>query len=216
LPARNEDGPVRIRPVTPAALAAEIVERVAALPGWVRVAVDGADAARPGDLADALVPGLRARGRPTIRVLAADNLRPASLRYERGREDPDSFYDDWLDSAGLVREVLAPLEAGGDGRIRPVRFDPATDRASRTGFTTAAADAIVILSGPLLLGHGLPLDLTVHCDLSPPALARRTPPELAWTLPAYERYRNEVDPASWADIVVRCDDLRHPAIVDND
>jgi hypothetical protein len=209
-------GYVRIRPVTPSALAAELVDRIDALPGWVRVAVDGADAARPGDLADALVPGLRARGRQTVRVLAADHLRPASLRFERGRADPDSFYDDWLDDEGLAREVLAPLDPGGSGRIRPVRFDATTDRASRTGFTTLAADAIVVLSGPLLLGRGLPLDLTVHCELSPAALVRRTPAELAWTLPAYERYRDEVVPASWADVVVRADDPRHPAVVEND
>jgi hypothetical protein len=220
-------GCVRIRPVTPSALVAELVDQIDALPGRVRVAVDGADAARPGDLADALVPGLRARGRQTVRVLAADHLRPASLRYERGRADPDSFYDDWLDAAGLAREVLAPLDPGGSGRIRPVRFDATTDRASRTGFTTLAADAVVVLSGPLLLGRGLPLDLTIHCELSAAALVRRTPAELAWTLPAYERYRDEVSPASWADvmggrsmggvhIVVRADDPRHPAVVENE
>jgi len=204
------------RPVSPEVLVVELVDRIDALPGRVRVAVDGADAAAPDDLADALVPGLRARGRPTVRVLAADHLRPASLRYERGREDPDSFYDDWLDAAGLEREVLAPLEPGGSGRIRPVRFDATTDRASRTGFTTVAEDAIVVLSGPLLLGRGLAFDVTVHCELSAAALARRTPAELAWTLPAYERYRDEVAPASWADVVVRADDPRHPAVVEND
>jgi hypothetical protein len=73
---------------------------------------------------------------------------------------------------------------------------------------------VLLLSGPLLLGHGLPLELTVHVELSPAALARRTPAELAWTLPAYERYAREVDPAAWVDVLVRADDPRHPAIVD--
>jgi len=72
----------------------------------------------------------------------------------------------------------------------------------------------VIVSGPLLLGRGLPFELTVHLDLSPGALARRTPPELAWTLPAYDRYREEVDPTAFADVVVRVDDPRHPAVVE--
>jgi hypothetical protein len=72
---------------------------------------------------------------------------------------------------------------------------------------------VVIVSGPLLLGRGLPFDVTIHLDLSTGALARRTPPELAWTLPAYARYAQEVDPTARADIVVRADDPRHPALL---
>jgi hypothetical protein len=56
----------------------------------------------------------------------------------------------------------------------------------------------------------------VHLSLGPGALARRTPVELAWTLPAYDRYADEVDPAAWADVVVRWDDPRHPALVERD
>lgn len=221
---------VRIRPVTPEALVAELGDRIvarahdaadglspsAAQPAWLRVAIDGPDAARPDDLADALVAPLQTRGRPVVRVRAADHLRPASLRLERGREDPDSFYEDWLDAEGLAREVLTPLEPGGTGRIRPVRFDAAADRASRTPFLTAAAGAVILLSGPLLLGRGLPLDLTIHIVLTPPALQRRTPAQWRWTLPAYARYEAEVNPAAWADIVIRADDPRHPAIVDRE
>jgi hypothetical protein len=147
-------------------------------------------------------------------VRATDQLRPASLRLERGREDPDSFYDEWLDAEGLLREVLAPLDPGGSGRIRPVRFDAAADRASRTPFIVVDPATVLFVSGPLLLGRGLPFDLTVHIVLTPGALQRRTPEERRWTLPAYERYAAEVDPASWADIVIRADDARHPAIVE--
>ena len=205
---------MRIRPVSPAALVEDVAARIAHRPGWVRVAVDGADASYPAELADALVPPLRVAGREAFRVLVEDQLRPASLRYERGRTDPDSFYDDWLDAAGLVREVLDPLGPHGSGDIRPVRWDVATDRASRYGFVPVPHGGVVIVSGPLLLGRGLPFDLTVHLDLSPGALRRRTPADLAWTLPAYARYTDEVDPNSLADIVVRVDDPRHPALVD--
>jgi hypothetical protein len=214
LPARSDTNPVRIRPISPEALVEELATRIAGHPDWVRVAVDGAEAARPEQLADGLVAPLRALGRETVRVRSRDHLRPASLRFERGREDPDSFYEDWLDVPGLAREVLVPLDPGGSGRIRAVRFDARTDRASRAGFQAVAPGTVLVLSGALLFGHGLPLELTVHCELSPGALARRTPPELAWTLPAYRRYAQEVDPAAWADVVVRCDDPLHPAVVD--
>jgi hypothetical protein len=205
---------MRIRPVTPDALVDDLADRVAGRPGGLRVATDGADASHPADLADALVAPLRLRGRETVRVRSEDHLRPASLRFERGRADPDSFYDDWLDAEGLVREVLDPLSRGGTGSIRPVRWDEQADRASRTGFLQVPRDAVIILSGPLLLGRGLPVDLTVHLDLSPGALARRTSPELAWTLPAYARYESEVNPVAHADLVVRMDDPHHPAIVE--
>src|SRR5689334_3020186 len=108
------DRSVAIRPVTPQALATEIAELALARADgqWARVAVDGADAARPGDLADALVGPIQVRGRAAVRVRTEDHLRPASLRFERGREDSDSFYDDWFDTEGLRREVLEPLDKG--------------------------------------------------------------------------------------------------------
>ena len=59
--------------------------------GWLRVALDGAPPTRPGELADGLVDPLRLRGRPVLRVRAGDFLRPASLRFEHGRTDPDAL-----------------------------------------------------------------------------------------------------------------------------
>src|SRR5262249_22681168 len=115
---------MRVRPISPALLTEEIADRIAATaPPWARVAVDGAPAARPEDLADALVGPLRVRGHEVVRVSARDFLRPASLRFERGRTDPDVYYTDWLDDGGLWREVLGPLEAGGTGRILPALWD---------------------------------------------------------------------------------------------
>ncbi|GAT70570.1 uridine kinase [Planomonospora sphaerica] len=196
-------------------LVEELADRIADSPrsSWVRVAVDGAPAARPGDLADALAGPLRLRGREAMRVSAWDFLRPASLRFEHGRTDPDAFYEDWLDAGGLTREVLAPLDPGGSGRVLPSLWNTATDRATRAPYVTLPPGAVLLLDGALLLGRWLPFELTVHLRLSPGALARRTDPELRWTLPAYERYELEAEPAETADVVVRVDDPRHPAVV---
>jgi hypothetical protein len=206
---------MRVRPVSFDVLVEELADRLAgqAPDGRLRVAVDGAPAADPGALADALVDPLRVRGRPAVRVSTDDFLRPASVRLESGRTNPDAFYAGWFDEAALRREVLDPAGPGGSGRVVTRLWDPITDRATREPYTALPETAVVLVSGTLLLGAGLDFDVTVHLSLSAAALHRRTEEDLRWTLPAYTRYGDEVDPASFADVVVRVDDPRHPALV---
>ncbi|MFD5084538.1 uridine kinase [Kitasatospora sp. NPDC058406] len=209
---------MKIRPISFDRLVELLAERIAAAPGAdgrrQRVAVDGAAAARPGALADALVEPLRLRGRPALRVSAADFLRPASVRLEYGKQDADAFHDLWLDDGALAREVLDPLEPGGTGRVLPSLRDPSTDRSTRAPYVTLPPGGVLLLDGALLLGRWLPLELTVHLSLSPAALGRRTPPEERWTLPAFARYEAETVPTEAADLTVRVDDPRHPALVE--
>jgi hypothetical protein len=204
---------MRVRPISVDALVEELVDRIEKEPGRFRVAVDGAPAAGPDTLADALVGPLRVRGRPAVRIDTADFLRPASVRLEFGRTNPDTFYAGWLDEAALSREVLDPAGPGGSGRIITRLWDADRDRATREPYSELAPNAVLLVSGPLLLGAGLSFDLAVHLEMSAAALDRRTRPELRWTLPAYARYADEVRPASFADVVVRLDDPRHPALV---
>jgi hypothetical protein len=206
---------MQVRPVSFPLLVDDLADRLVSRESdsRLRVAVDGSDAADPGRLADALVGPLRLRGRAAVRVDTRDFLRPASLRLELGRTDPDSFYTGWFDEAGLLREVLAPAGPDGSGRVLERLWDAAVDRAARMPYTQLPPGAVVLVSGPLLLGSGLPFDFSVHLELSPAALARRTPPDLAWTLPAYHRYAAEVAPETFADVVVRLDDPRRPALV---
>ena len=208
---------VQVRPLTPDALADAVAERIAGLPapegGRLRVAVDGAPAAHPAALADAVADRLRLLGRPVCRIGAEDFLRPASLRLEYGHHDPDSYYDGWLDSNALFREVFDPLEPGGSGRVLPALRDSRADRAVRSERVPVPDGGVLVLDGPLLLGRWFPLDLTVHLQLSAAALARRTPAGQQWTLPAFARYEGEARPADTADLVVRSDDPRRPALV---
>ncbi|BBH71253.1 uridine kinase [Actinoplanes sp. OR16] len=206
---------MRIRPVSFDALIDDLADQLASRESdsRIRVAVDGPDAADPARLADALTGPLRVRGRPAVRVGAGDFLRPASLRLEFGRTNPDSFYAGWFDEAGLAREVLVPAGADGSGRIVTRLWDAGRDRAAREPYQELPGNAIVLVSGPLLLGSGLPFDFTVHLELSPAALRRRTAEDQLWTLPAFRRYAEEVAPETFADVVVRLDDPRRPALV---
>jgi hypothetical protein len=204
----------RYAAISPDRLPDELTEALVAVDrpgGALRVALDGPRAAGPEELADALTEPLRTRGRPAIHVWAQTFWRDASLRLEHGRHDVES-YRDWLDAAALRREVLVPLGPGGSGEYVPSLRDPATNRATRAPRSTAPDGSVLVVSGELLLGRGLPFDVTIHLAVGVAARARRTAPEWAWTLPAFEAYDRAVDPVETADIVVRLDDPRHPAI----
>jgi len=206
---------MRVRPVSGDLLVAEIVDLLTSreADSHLRVAIDGPPAAEPERLADALIDPLRVRGRSPVRIRTDDFLRPASLRLEFGRHNPDSFYEGWFDEPGLAREVLDPAGPGGSGRVLTRLWDAGTDRAARAPYQDLVPGSIILVSGPLLLGGALSFDISVHLELSPAALDRRTAPDLQWTLPAYRRYAEEVDPASFADLVVKVDDPRRPALI---
>jgi hypothetical protein len=206
---------MQVRPVSRDVLTAELVAALAdraAGRRWLRVLVDGAAPTGPTDLAATLVDPLRALGHPVLQLAAGDFLRPASLRFEHGRTDPDGLRHDWLDAGALRREVLDPLEPGGTGRVLPSLWDAERDRATRADYTELAPGGVLLLAGSLLLGHDLPAEHTVHLWLSPAALARRTPAEDAWALPAYAAYENEVRPRDRADHVVLLDNPDRPAL----
>ena len=150
-----------------------------------------------------------------LHVDVADFLRPSSLRLERGRDDPDAFFDDWVDVAGLRREVLDPAGPGGSLRVLPSLWDVTRDRATRADYVDLRDGAVLVVSGWFLLGRDLPFDLTVHVALSPAARTRRAPAaDAARELPAYARYDEQVRPVAVADIVVRADDPQRPAMLD--
>jgi len=202
---------VSIEPISAEALADRLVARVlSAGSGRLRVIVDGAPPTLPGALADSLVGRLRAAGRAVARVHADDFQRPASLRWELGRHDPDAYLEDRLDLHALAREVLDPFVR--DGRYLPTLWDAAADRATRAPYEQAADGTVLLLDGSLLLGRWLDHDLAVHLTVRPETLARRTPSDERWTMPAFARYDAEMLPTAVADVVVHVDDPRRPAL----
>src|SRR4051812_38367768 len=161
---------VQVIPVTRDRLVDEVAALVRDRSGRVRLAVDGPPPTDPVGLARRVAGVLRVLGRESLVVDAGDFLRPASVRLEFGREDPDEFLTGWLDEAGLRREVLDPAGPDGSGRVLPRLWDAAADRAYRDRYTRLPDDGVVLLAGSLLLGRGLPLDAAVHLLVGPAAL----------------------------------------------
>lgn len=201
-----------VTPISPERLVEEVAGLVSGRAGRVRLALDGPPPTRPVVLAERVAVELRSLGRAAVVVAAADFLRPASVRLEFGREDPDEFLDGWLDDAGLRREVLDPAAPGGSGRVLPRLWDSTADRAFRDPYTGLPDDGVVIVAGALLLGRGLPFDATVHQRMGPAALARTLPDDERWTLPAHTRYDAERHPADVADLLVLADHPDRPAV----
>jgi hypothetical protein len=167
----------------------------------------------PQLLADALAERLPSLSRPSVVVPAEGFYRPASLRLEHGRTDPDARYSDWLDAGALAREVLDRCGPRGPGEYLPALWDQQRDRAARLRYRTAPPGGVLLVAGSLLQGLGLAFDVVVHLRVSPAARRRRVPDERAWELPAFDRYDDEVDPVSLADAVVLADHADRPALV---
>ena len=209
---------VPIRPLSRELIVARVVDEVRdrAPRRRLRLAVDGATGLDPTGWAAAIVDAMRSGGRFAVHVSVRDYLLPASQRYEFGHDSPDAFYEGWRDDSGLRREVLEPAAPDGSGAVLPALWRIDIDRSARAEYVAVPTDGVVVVSGEFLLGSGLPFEYAMHLTCSAAALARRTPPEDAWTLPAYERYAAEVAPETFADVVVRLEDPRRPAIVEPD
>lgn len=196
-----------VEPVTPEGVVTAVLALVEGRPGRVRLAVDGAPAAEAHALADAVA----SRHGRALQVRAEGFWRPAGQRFEHGREDVQAWLEVWLDEGALEREVLA--RAVERGEVVCALRDPETDRSVRQEPVPVPEPGLVVVSGAGLLGRRLPFDAAVHLQVSPAALRRRLPSEELWLVEALDRYAQERSPAEEADLVVRLEDPRHPALV---
>ena len=194
-------------PSSPEGVVTAVLDLLTGRPGRVRLAVDGAPRAEAHALAQAVV---AAHGR-AVHVPAEGFWRPAGQRFEHGRQDPDDWLHVWLDDGSLEREVL--VRAVERGEVVPALRDPLTDRSVHARPVPLPDPGAVVVSGSGLLGRGLPFDVSVHLQASAAALRRRLPPEEQWLLEPLARYAQERRPAETADLVVRVEDPRRPALV---
>jgi hypothetical protein len=194
-------------PITLDGLVALIAHRAHAIGSRAAIAIDGADAARPRELAQQVAAALRDTGRPAAVVAVHDFIRPASVRLEYGRTDEESYRTAWFDYAALRREVIDGLRVRG--RWLPRLWDARTDRSPRADLQIAGATDVVIVAGPMLRGRGLGFDLTVALAMSEQALRRSTPAAELWTVDALLHHERNVEAP---DIHVRWDHPDRPAV----
>lgn len=195
-------------PTGPDGLVALITERCLTVYGIVVAAIDAPDSAEPLPLAHAVCKSLRMSGRPCSVVSLRDYVRPASLRYERGRTDEIGYRTGWFDYEALRREVVG--SARTHRRWLPRLWDADEDRSARCAREPAAEGQVLLVAGPMLLGRGLDFDLTVQLQVSENALRRWTPEELQWTVGPVVRHSAETSDVP--DILVRYNHPTRPAV----
>ncbi|MGN7134294.1 hypothetical protein ACTHQY_13580 [Rhodococcoides corynebacterioides] len=195
-------------PTTLDGVAETVTDRLRSLAGRRVVLIDGADAARPVDLAARVSERLRTEGRAADVVDLGGWVRPASLRLEYGHTDEMSYRTAWFDYDGLAREVVGALR--DHGRWLPAIWDAQSDRSARLRVVDAGPDQVLIVAGPMLLGRGLHADLTVALTLSPAALRRLTPEDDHWTVDALVTHADRHDDTP--DVEVKVDHPDRPAL----
>lgn len=198
---------MRFRPLTPDGLVAECVAAIEHLDGPRVVGVDGAPAADPVGVAEAIARRLRESGRAADVIDVHHWLRPASTRMEWGRTDAESYRTAWFDHPALAREVIDAVRTRG--HWLPRLWDPTTDRSFRDVARPAGPGQVLVVAGPMLAGSGLDLDLTVALRMSESTLRRRTPDDEMWTISPLLEHAEESGPA---DLEVRWDHPDRPAL----
>lgn len=195
-----------------------------------RVAIDGIDASGKTTLADELAPAIEALGRPVIRASVDGFHNAAAVRRRRGPSSAEGYYRDSFDYQALVRELLGPLAPGGSGVFRRAVFDFHSDQAVEASPEPAPEHAVLLVDGVFLLRPELreyfELSIFLRVDFGV-AVARAEGRDRVLFGSAEEvrrRYRDrympgqrlylaEVDPESWASMVVDNNDPMRPIVV---
>lgn len=117
--------------------------------------VDGPDAAGKTTFADELALAFERAGFTAVRASFDDFHRPRAERYRAGRFSAEGYYRDAFDFS-LFRRVLAdPFRAGGSTGFQLRGFDLARDVPFESDWTTAPADAVLIVDGVFLQSPAL-------------------------------------------------------------
>lgn len=194
--------------------------------GVTRVAIDGVDGAGKTYFADELAGVLGASGRSVIRASVDGFHNPRSIRYRRGRDSPEGFFEDSYDYAQLKAVLLDPLSPGGSGHYRAAVFDHRSDSPVSGPTRVASPGDILVLDGIFLHRPELraywdySIFLEVAFAVSIPRGSQRgegsPDPEAASNqryVRGQELYLRSCEPARFATVTINNDDLLAPYIV---
>jgi hypothetical protein len=119
--------------------------------GRVVVAVDGADHAARLAFADDLAAVVEEEDKPVYRASLRHFQRSRQEQAEFGPDTPERFYRHGYDYSALRRVLLEPFRLGGSAAFVTQVFDPDRDAWIEPTWTTAPADAVLVIDGEFAL-----------------------------------------------------------------
>ncbi|WP_233625488.1 uridine kinase [Actinoplanes sp. ATCC 53533] len=190
-----------------------------------RVAVDGPDGSGKSTFADELAAATRALDHPVVRVSLDDFHNVRAVRYQRGRESPEGFWQDSFNYRRFHSDVLEPFAPGGSRRYRAAAHDLATDTMLDPEPSTALPGTVLIVDGLFLHRDEIvdAWDLSVFLDVPFSVTANRMAsrdgtnpdpghPSMRRYVEAQRIYFNACAPRQRADILIDNRDLSTPRI----
>jgi len=117
----------------------------------LRVAIDGVGASGKTSLADELAMRLAASGREIIRAGVDGFHNPPTVRYRRGADSPEGYYEDSFDHVAIWTCLVQPLGDGGDRVYRRAVYDFRSEQKVEDTPRVASENAILLFDGVFLL-----------------------------------------------------------------
>jgi uridine kinase len=113
----------------------------------IRVAIDGVDGAGKTTFADELASYVSASGRPVIRASVDGFHNPRAVRYQRGKQSPEGYFEDSYNYAALKKYLLDPLSPRSCKRYRQAFFDHVTDDTVPVVEIEAPPSSVLLIDG---------------------------------------------------------------------
>jgi uridine kinase len=197
----------------------------------VLVGIDGVDAAGKTTFADKLADSLKESGRQIIRASIDGFHNPKAIRYRKGRNSPDGYYQDSFNNRLVIEKLLKPLSSG-NLKYKEAAFDYRADAEVFAPGKKADKDAILIMDGiflfrPVLLKYwdikiflDVRFDVTLQRAIKRAAEYKSTDSEQEIIdlykrryIPGQKLYLQEAAPRENADILIDNTNFENPVIM---
>jgi len=193
----------------------------------IKVGIDGVDAAGKTFLADELADYLKEKNQDVI-IASIDGFHNSKeIRYKKGRDSADGYYNDSFNYSALIKNLLEPLGPDGNLEYKEAVFDFKTDKEVDTPAKKANKNSILIFEGvflfrPELIGFW-DYKIFVHADFAN-TIKRASERDQYYLgkkeeviemykkkyIPGQELYFKEANPKEKADIIIDNNDFNNP------
>jgi len=193
------------------------------------VGIDGVDASGKTTLANSLADYLKSQNIEIIRASIDGFHNPKSVRYQKGRNSPEGYYQDSFNNQAVIDNLLAPLGENGNLQYKKAIFDFKTDSKDVLPVQTANKDSILIMDGVFLFRPKLvnywDLKIFIKADFKI-TVSRATKRDGYYLgseqeildkynqryVPGQQLYFQEANPQEKADIIIENSDFEKPVI----